>query len=192
MRRQEYARTVRGVKRLGSTLAVLAMITGAFAVVLFAGEDIDQAVGVSSAGGAYVVGFTVLLLGFALIIAAAAGARGFELMLGHRPAIYRALRPLVSGPIRQGFLGAVGIMLFTTGTGVIREPGRNDRLVWDYCSYGSVSEAQRRGCEERVDPSTIRRLDTSAARFARGELQACLADSGPFCPAAVGARDAGY
>jgi hypothetical protein len=53
--------------------------------------------------------------------------------------------------------------------------------VSDYCSYGAVSQAQLEGCIEHVDQDYINRLDTNAARYARGELDRCLADSGPFC-----------
>jgi hypothetical protein len=50
-----------------------------------------------------------------------------------------------------------------------------------YCSYGTVSRAQVAECEERVSSSYIDSLHTNAARFARGELEECLGDSGPFC-----------
>lgn len=180
-----------GLKRLGVILAVLGMIIGAFAVVLFIEEETTQWFDTRSAGQAYVLGFAAFLLGVALIFAGLLGVLGLELV-PYFPAIFRALRPLVSGAVRRAFVGAVGIVLVVTGGDLIGQPDFHDRLRWDYCSYGSVSEAQRQGCEERVDVSAIRRLDTSAARFARGELNDCLADSGPFCQTAVGARDAGY
>jgi len=50
-----------------------------------------------------------------------------------------------------------------------------------YCSYGAVSQAQLAECEEHVSSSSINLLHTNAARFARGELEECLEDSGPFC-----------
>jgi hypothetical protein len=53
--------------------------------------------------------------------------------------------------------------------------------VSDYCSYGAVSEAQLEGCIEHITTREVDGLDTNAARYARGELTECLADSGPFC-----------
>jgi hypothetical protein len=50
-----------------------------------------------------------------------------------------------------------------------------------YCHYGAVSEAQLNGCIDHVGTEQIDRLDTNAARYARGELDECLADAGPFC-----------
>jgi hypothetical protein len=54
-------------------------------------------------------------------------------------------------------------------------------VVHDYCAYGAVSEAQLEGCESHVSEATVDGYDTNAARYARGELSDCLADSGPFC-----------
>jgi hypothetical protein len=53
--------------------------------------------------------------------------------------------------------------------------------VSDYCAYGAVSQAQLDGCVDHVGTDDIDRLDTNAARYARGELDKCLADAGPFC-----------
>jgi hypothetical protein len=53
--------------------------------------------------------------------------------------------------------------------------------VGAYCFYGAVNVPQLRGCVEHVSPSEIARLDTNAAEYARGELDDCLADAGPFC-----------
>jgi len=51
----------------------------------------------------------------------------------------------------------------------------------EYCSYGAVSQAELDGCEEHVTTSDIDRLYTNAALYARGELNSCLGDAGPFC-----------
>lgn len=59
--------------------------------------------------------------------------------------------------------------------------GHTGDLIDDYCAYGAVSLAQLRGCEDHVDASHVMGLDTNAARYARGELDRCLADAGPFC-----------
>ena len=56
-------------------------------------------------------------------------------------------------------------------------------LIYRYCSYGSVSEAQLDGCVDHVKPGEILDLRTNAARFARYEITRCLYDAGPFCKA---------
>lgn len=53
--------------------------------------------------------------------------------------------------------------------------------VRDYCAYGAISETQRQGCVDHVTQDRVEALKTNAARYARGELDRCLADAGPFC-----------
>ena len=70
--------------------------------------------------------------------------------------------------------------------------GYQDRTageLHDYCSYGAISSAQLRGCLDHVTLARIDVLNTDAARFARGPLDSCLADAGPFCAAAKTDRD---
>jgi hypothetical protein len=60
----------------------------------------------------------------------------------------------------------------------------------DYCHYGTVSKAQFEGCMRHADRENISRLNTNAARFdaarfARRDLEECLADSGPMCEDAL-------
>jgi len=55
--------------------------------------------------------------------------------------------------------------------------------VEDYCAYGAVSQAQLDGCIDHVTPQTVDDYDTNAAEYARGELEECLGDAGPFCEA---------
>lgn len=50
-----------------------------------------------------------------------------------------------------------------------------------YCEYGAVSQPQLDGCKDHVGNDQVDRLDTNAARYARGDLDRCLADAGPFC-----------
>ena len=57
----------------------------------------------------------------------------------------------------------------------------SDDPILDYCSYGAVSQAQLDGCIEHVPTSQVNGLDTDAARYAKGQLDRCLSDSGPFC-----------
>ena len=58
--------------------------------------------------------------------------------------------------------------------------GGQDEVV-RYCNYGAVSEAQRQGCIDHVTSDDIDQLDTNAARYARGMIDDCRADAGPFC-----------
>lgn len=68
------------------------------------------------------------------------------------------------------FVGTLGIQACGTGGEIAR-----------YCEYGAVSEAQLDGCKDHVEGDQVDRLDTNAARYARGDLDRCLADAGPFC-----------
>jgi hypothetical protein len=54
-------------------------------------------------------------------------------------------------------------------------------LVGKFCSYGAVSTAQLMACAEKVRPREVLESETNAARYARGELERCLPDSGLFC-----------
>ena len=76
------------------------------------------------------------------------------------------------------------VLLLIGGCGGSSETGAGTEagnLVGDYCAYGAVSKAQLEGCVEHVTPATVNGYDTNAARYAEGQLDACLADSGPFC-----------
>jgi hypothetical protein len=42
------------------------------------------------------------------------------------------------------------------------------------------------------DVGPVQYPDTNAARFARGELEKCLADAGPFCHASAAEPDYDY
>jgi hypothetical protein len=56
-----------------------------------------------------------------------------------------------------------------------------DDVIGDYCAYGAVSHAQLDGCVDHVTTDQVDDLDTNAAEYARGELDRCLEDAGPFC-----------
>lgn len=88
----------------------------------------------------------------------------------------RSLRP----KHRLGItLAATLAILAGCGGVAVDDPGRG--LIERYCSYGAVSRPQLRGCIEHVTPDDVARLRTNAARYARGQLDRCLADAGPFC-----------
>ena len=55
--------------------------------------------------------------------------------------------------------------------------------VDDYCSYGATSVPQYRGCVDHVSREDVEAIDSNAARYARGEIDECLADAGPQCSA---------
>lgn len=61
-----------------------------------------------------------------------------------------------------------------------------------YCQYGAVSRAQLEGCEDNVKWGQFKFSNTNAARFARLELDKCLADAGPFCHASAAEPDYDY
>jgi hypothetical protein len=67
------------------------------------------------------------------------------------------------------------------GTTYSPEGSRAEELVGGYCFYGAVDTPDLRDCVEHVSLRDIRGLDTNAAEYARGELDDCLADAGPFC-----------
>lgn len=54
-----------------------------------------------------------------------------------------------------------------------------------YCGYGATSRAQAISCTKHVTWQEIERRalrqPTNAALYGIGELNTCLADSGPFC-----------
>ena len=78
---------------------------------------------------------------------------------------------------------AVLVLAGCGGTGADGGPSHSSgaELVHAYCRYGAVSSAQLRGCIEHVTPEAVLGYKTNAARYAEGDLQGCLGDSGPFC-----------
>jgi len=61
--------------------------------------------------------------------------------------------------------------------------GSSERLgeVTRYCIYVARDEDDNADCLKRTDPRIVEREDSNAARYARGDLLRCLADSGPLC-----------
>lgn len=55
------------------------------------------------------------------------------------------------------------------------------KTITAYCQYGSVSMAQIKGCYFHVHLTEVQERDTNAAKWAKGELDECLSDAGPFC-----------
>jgi hypothetical protein len=77
-------------------------------------------------------------------------------------------------------LVAVAATAVLAGCGATGSGGSED-IVGDYCAYGAVSRAQLDGCVDHVTDEDVDGYDTNAAQYARGELDKCLKDSGPFC-----------
>jgi hypothetical protein len=56
-------------------------------------------------------------------------------------------------------------------------------LIGEYCAYDAMSTEMLVECIDHSRRRHILRVDTNAARYARGELDRCLGDAGPFCVA---------
>ena len=61
--------------------------------------------------------------------------------------------------------------------GKVREIG----LVDAYCLYRSDTKAQMLACGARTNAAQVQAADDEAARWARGELQACGKNAGELC-----------
>lgn len=100
------------------------------------------------------------------------------------------------GLYRHGFdryellaaVGPVAMLVALFGFGLYQSRDNNDRLVWDYCAYGSVSVAQFARCVEDVTPGQVIYADTPASRFALGGGD-CGVGSGPYCDEAAKRRE---
>jgi hypothetical protein len=57
--------------------------------------------------------------------------------------------------------------------------GHNE--VTRYCVYQARNDGQYDDCLRRTDYRVVRREDSNAARYARGEITRCLPDAGPRC-----------
>ena len=55
------------------------------------------------------------------------------------------------------------------------------KIIANYCAYGATSADQLEGCYFHVHIGEIEGRDTNAAEWARGDLDECLSDSGPYC-----------
>jgi hypothetical protein len=69
----------------------------------------------------------------------------------------------------------------------VKPPSKQEReiaglkTITAYCQYGSASKAQMEGCYFHVHLGEIEGRDTNAAKWAKGELDECLDDAGPYC-----------
>jgi hypothetical protein len=60
-------------------------------------------------------------------------------------------------------------------------PTHTSDPVAAYCQYGAVSPGQLEGCEMHVSRTRALAAHSNAGRYARGDLEECLVDAGPFC-----------
>ena len=89
---------------------------------------------------------------------------------------------------KGGLIAALAIMfLIGVGFGWIKGWDSRDNYLQPYCRYGAKSQAQIDTCLSNVNSDDIDKLDTNAARFARGDVD-CRADAGPYCAAAAKER----
>lgn len=84
-------------------------------------------------------------------------------------------------------IAAASLLFGSWAFGLISGLDDRDHTLGHYCRYGAASQAELDACMKRIDTEEIDKLDTPAARFARGETSVCGPGSGPYCPAA--ARD---
>ena len=86
----------------------------------------------------------------------------------------------MAGSLTRGERRRLSIVLAIAAS-VIALAGCGQSRIEAYCSYGAVSEAQLQSCIEHVTEADIDSRSTNAADYARGELDKCLYDAGPFC-----------
>lgn len=103
-----------------------------------------------------------------LILLAGASVMGFGLSLTMAGA-----RSLMTGALVLVFAGCAW--------GLISGWDDRDNYLQPYCRYGAASTAELERCLARTRSDDIDRLDTPAARFARGETTECGRDAGPLC-----------
>jgi hypothetical protein len=85
----------------------------------------------------------------------------------------------------RAFTAAAALLLGAFGFGLVAGLDDRDHELGYYCRYGARSDAELDDCMKRVNTDEIAKLDTPAARFARGETSVCGRGSGPYCPAAA-------
>lgn len=78
-----------------------------------------------------------------------------------------------------------GIFVLGVVYGLVAGLDARDHELGSYCKYGAQTKAQLDGCMSHVTTDDIAKLDTRAARFARGETSECGAGSGPYCAEAA-------
>jgi hypothetical protein len=78
-----------------------------------------------------------------------------------------------------------GIFVLGIVFGLVAGLDARDHELGSYCKYGAKNHAELERCMSHVTTDDIDKLDTHAARFARGVTSECGADSGPYCAEAA-------
>jgi Ca2+/Na+ antiporter len=154
---------------LGSLLTLAAILLGVGLILILANNHIFERLGRDSPWLALAVCFA--FLGLALY--------GLRLSAGDTQ--------LVRGPLVTFCIVAVVAAVF-----IWTSHDSAQSTIRDYCGYGARSEAQFDGCVSHVHFREIEHRHTNAARFARGEINHCLTDSGPLCARYASWRDVSY
>ena len=82
----------------------------------------------------------------------------------------------------SGPLIAIGAVLAGAwAIGIVAALDARDHELGYYCKYDAKSQAELDECMSSVTTDDIEKLDTPAARFARGETLECRRGSGPYC-----------
>ncbi|HYV16259.1 MAG TPA: hypothetical protein VE972_09565 [Conexibacter sp.] len=141
-------------------------VVGGLVLFMTGHDSIVQPLGGGSAG--------VLIAVLAVLCTISAGTAAWVLSrryrYGQRPPAFRLCIAAAT------VLGLFSYLMIT-------ELQYSDRMVGDYCAYGSVSEAQLASCKSHVTANDVRSRDTPAARFAENGSSddVCGTGSGPFC-----------
>jgi hypothetical protein len=92
--------------------------------------------------------------------------------------------------VSEGWLAVTVAVTLLAGLGFgwIEGWDSRDNYIDPYCRYGAKSQAQLDGCLSHVRSGDIDKLHTNAADFARGTIDECRDDAGPFCAAEAKSR----
>jgi hypothetical protein len=90
----------------------------------------------------------------------------------------------------EGSLAMIVSLVFLGGLafGWIEGWDNRDNYVGPYCRYGATSKGELDSCLSHVNSDDIDKLHTNAAKFARGVIDECRADAGPYCAAEAKTR----
>jgi hypothetical protein len=121
---------------------------------------------------------TVMVIG-AAALAALAIVAGVERLAGGS----------VTAPVAITIAPGIVILIFALAGAFAGQQVHDTGELHDYCYYGSVSDAEVTGCLSHVTTAHIDQLDTNAARFAKGDINRCLDDAGPYCAQALDERN---
>lgn len=153
---------------LGSLLTLVAVLLGAAFILILANDHVYDSVGRDSPWLA--LAFCAAFLGVAVA----------------------GLRRTGDTATTRGTLVTFCIVAIVSAMFIYASYGSAQSKIRDYCGYGVRSEAQFDGCANHVHIGDFEHSRTNAARFAIGDLNECLADSGPLCAKYLSWRNTDY